>query len=523
MNAHFPPQLAAAHRNLRARAAHWVHGPLGAARLLRGRLTVLEPPASESGMTMIEVIISTLLVGIIAIGTLTGFDTAGHATADEQAQAQAAVLAAQDEERLHGLKATQIGQFGSSSETQSDNGQCIEEVASAWRFCEGHAAYRGTVFTVKSSADYVSASQESLTCKASPGSASYLKTTSEVTWPTAKSPVKQSNIVNNPLKVALVVKVRDEFNEPVEGATVKVTGTSTAAEQTTSGAGCVIFGALTDKSVVTVSAEKSGWVDHQGVSPPPSKVVTVSASTLTEVSFTIAPPGGITAEFESNGAIVSGESFVAEQNGISEPSGFVASAAAPAAKLSMAGLFPFATPGKPPTGNPYLVYAGDCEENNPAEVIASVTGRTAQVNRNSISSPSGKLELPPINLTVKSGTKAGTASEEGTVVTSTSAKLINTECVGKKMRSGTSTVTLTGEHPISVSAGKLEPRFQPYAKTLELCVVFKEGSGISTKYYKNKTKVVNAAKTGSSTTETFYVKRPLPTGLSSSSTELKCP
>jgi type II secretory pathway pseudopilin PulG len=499
MNAHFPPQLAAAHRNLRARTSHWTHGAARVARLTRARLTGVEPPSSESGMTMIEVIISTLLVGIIAIGTLTGFDTAGHATADEQAQAQAAVLAAQDEERLHGLKATQIGQFGNSSETQSDNGQCIEEVASAWRFCEGHAAYRGTVFTVKSSADYVSASQESLTCKASPGSASYLKTTSEVTWPTAKSPVKQSNIVNNPLKVALMVKVRDEFNEPVEGATVKVTGTSTAAEQTTSSAGCVIFGALADKSV-TVTAEKSGWIDHQGASPPPSKAVTVSASSLTEVSFTIAPPGGITAEFESNGTTVSGESFVAEQTGISEPSGFIASAATPAAKLSMAGLFPFATPGKPPTPNPYLVFAGDCAENNPAKVIASISGRTAQVNRNSVSSPSGKLELPPINLTVMSGTKAGSATE-GTVVASTSAKLINTECVGEKVRSGTSIITLTGEHPISVVAGKLEPRYQPYAKNLELCVVFKE----STKYYKNKTTIVNAAKAGS-TTATFYVK-----------------
>ena len=520
MIAHLPPQLAAAHRDLRARTAHRSATLRGVARGLRGRLRGPEPPSSESGMTMIEVIISTLLVGIIAVGTLTGFDTAGHATADEQAQAQAAVLASQDEERLHGLKATDIGQFGNSSETQSDNGKCVEEVASAWRYCEGHAAYLGTVFTVKSSADYVSASQESLTCKATPGSASYLKTTSEVTWPTAKSPVKQSNIVTNPLKVALMVKVKDEFNEPVEGATVKVIGATTNAEQVTSSAGCAIFGALTDKSV-TVSAEKSGWVDHQGVSPPPSKAVTVSASSLTEASFTIAPPGGITAEFESNGTVVSGESFVAEQTGISEPSAFVASSSTPAAKLSLAGLFPFATPGKPPTANPYLVFAGDCEENNPAEVISSVAGRTAQVNRNSVSSPSGKLELPPINLTVKSGTKAGTASEEGTTVTSTSAKLINTECVGKKMRSGLSIVTMTGEHPISVSAGKLEPRYQPYAKTLELCVVFKEIVSGSTKYYKNKTKIVNAAKTGS-TTETFYVKRTTPTGLTSSTSELKC-
>ncbi|HEX3432673.1 MAG TPA: hypothetical protein VHT25_01275 [Solirubrobacteraceae bacterium] len=427
------------------------------------------------------------------------------------------MLAAQDEERLHGLKATQIGQFGNSSETQSDNGQCIEEVSAAWRYCEGHAAYKGTIFTVKSSAEYVSATQETATCKTTPGSASYLKTTSEVTWPTARSPVKQSNIVNNPLKVALMVKVRDEFNEPVEGATVKVVGATTSAEQITSSAGCAIFGALTDKSV-TVSTEKSGWVDHQGASPPPSKAVTVSASSLTEVSFTIAPPGGITAEFESNGTIVSGESFVAEQVGVSEPSTFVASAATPTAKLSMAGLFPFATPGKPPTANPYLVFAGDCEENNPVEVIASVTGRTAQVNRNSVASPSGRLELPPINLTVKSGTKAGTVAEEGSVVTSTSATLINTECVGKKVRSGTSIVTLTGEHPISVFNGVLAPRYQPYAKNLELCVVFKEGSGVSTKYYKNKTKIVNAAKTGSVAT-TLYMK----TGGSSSTTELKCP
>jgi Tfp pilus assembly protein PilV len=504
---------AAARRLLCAsRLTATVEGLGRASRRGRGRLAQTTEGSGEAGMTLIEVMISALLVGIIAIGTLTAFDTAGRATADERAQSQAAVIAAQDEEELRSLKATKLGQFGTSSETTSDSGQCIEEVASAWRYCEGHLAYKGTIFTVTSKAEYVSASQESLTCNASPASADYIKTTSEVTWKGGRTPVTQSSIVTSPTKAALLVKVVDQYNEPVEGALVKVTGTSTSAQQTTPAAGCVVFGALADKTV-TINVSKATYVDHQGASPPPSKTATVSSSSLTEVSFTIGTPGSIVAEFESNGTTgLSGETFMVSQTGVAAPSNFLAgSNGTLAQKPSISGLFPFATPGKPPTANPYTAFAGDCEKNNPeTATVGVVKAKTAQVNPGA--STSVKLELPAINLTVMSGTKSG-SSTEGTPVTSTSAKLINSECSGQTARNAAS---INVEHPVSVVAGKLEPKFWPYAKVLELCVAFKE----STKYYKNKTTIQNTAKAGSPTA-TFYVKG---TGVTGGTTTVQtCP
>src|SRR6201999_2249989 len=109
------------------------------------------------------------------------------------------------------------------------------------------------------------------------------------------------------------------------------------------------------------------YVDHQGASPPPSKTATVSPSSLTEVSFTIRSPGSVVAEFASNGpAGLSVETCMVSQTGIASPPNFLAGANGTLVqKPSISGLFPFATPGKPPTANPYTAFAGDCEKNNP--------------------------------------------------------------------------------------------------------------------------------------------------------------
>ncbi len=118
--------------------------------------------SSQSGISMIEVIMSALIVALIAVGTLTGFDSASRATGNERAHNQATLLAAQDEDRLRGLNVTELEQLGVSSRTVTEN---------------------GTTFTIKSSAQYVSASSEELTCETSGGGANYLQTTSTVSWP----------------------------------------------------------------------------------------------------------------------------------------------------------------------------------------------------------------------------------------------------------------------------------------------------------------------------------------------------
>ncbi|HEV3284525.1 MAG TPA: hypothetical protein VG010_09985, partial [Solirubrobacteraceae bacterium] len=49
---------------------------------------------------LIEVIVSTLMIALIVVATLTGFDVFNRATAEERRHAEATLLAAQSQEYL---------------------------------------------------------------------------------------------------------------------------------------------------------------------------------------------------------------------------------------------------------------------------------------------------------------------------------------------------------------------------------------------------------------------------------------
>ncbi len=470
------------------------------ARAARTRL-----PRGESGLTLIEVVISSLLVAVIAIATLTGFDSAGRAVADERSHNEATLLAGQDQERMRGMSVTELTQFAHETRTVTEGGTKSEG---------------GTKFTIESSAEYVSASKETLTCKtAENATASYIKTSTVVTWPELnklssagkREGVKQSSVVSVPQTTTLEVKVANQNNEPVEGATVTVKGPATELSATTSALGCVVFGSIADKKV-EVDASKLNWVNHEAESPPPAKPVTLSTTTLTTTEFVIAEPGALNVEWESNGTSgIRGDTAYASQAGIATPSGFIVGTAGTfATSATLKGLFPFVTAGKPPTANPYTVYAGDCEKNNPEVVTANaVKDRSVQVEPGEATSKTVSVEVPPVKFEAKSGTGIG---NQGSGVTSTSAKLINKECSGTVVRNASPVIY---EHPISIVAGKLEPASAPYAKALEVCVVFSEGG----KWYKNKTAAfANSAKTGV-TVSTLYVKG---SGVTESSKAITC-
>jgi len=149
-------------------------GPLSrTATRARARLAAVQA-GSEAGFMLLEVVISALLVGLIAVGTLGGFDSAGRARADERAHAQATQLVEQDEDRLRGLTTTQLAQLGTAEPRyEAENGMCLEKISSTYSywnqastsFCEKTAPFAGTtytgvVFSVTSSAEFASAEKE---------------------------------------------------------------------------------------------------------------------------------------------------------------------------------------------------------------------------------------------------------------------------------------------------------------------------------------------------------------------------
>ncbi len=456
------------------RPTHGTHARVGrfAARLRSSRAiaTLAAEGGSESGVTLIEVVISSVLVAIIAIATLTGFDAAGRATADERQHNQATLLAGQDQERLRGLNVTELGRLGTVAN--------IEKID-------------GTNYTVTSEAHFVSAAKEAFACETSGGNADYLQTTSKVTWPAlgSREPVSQSSIVAVPTSTSLLVNVRNQANEAVEGASVKVTGKSSGAtaEQTTPVSGCVIFGALPD-SEVGITGTKAGWINEKLETEPSATEAQLSSTSLVSKTFVIANPGTLLVEFVSAGhpTGVQGDTVYVAHTGAPEKT--VGTAGTYSSTISVPNLWPYQTAGSPPGESPYTVYAG-CKGLDPGLTASPnpITGGKKEVNTPAPQVNPGQVtpvevELPAVNVKVYEGESS---AKPGALDAGAEAKL--TFCGASRVMKTTAT-------------GELEHPYQPYTK-LTLCLAHKFG----TQYYKFSTEVSNLARAGTSLL-TVYMK-----------------
>ena len=278
-----------------------------------------------------------------------------------------------------------------------------------------------------------------------------------------------------------MVKVKNSKNEPVSGAKVEVfdpsTATTATTEQTTPASGCVIFGDLAEGTVKVVTS-KAGWVEKTGKAAP-EKTTSVKTKSLAEVEFIIEDSGVIEAKFvNSAGQAVEGSTFVAFQTEIGSPAFVVGEANPVATSAKLEGLYPFA--------GDYKVYAGDCEANKPATVgVSGAKEESVQVKPGEITPAS--VEVAPINVTVYQGTK----SSDGVLASSTSAKIINTACKGVKANN---VGTVAYEHKVTITGGTLVPKYQPYATSLEFCVVGKDVT--NSEYYKYTTTFANTFKAG---------------------------
>jgi Tfp pilus assembly protein PilV len=409
---------------------------------------------SESGVTLIEVVISAMLVAIIVVGTLTGFDSASRATTKLRQRNQATLLAGQDQERLRGMNITELGRLGVKTAPIEQN---------------------GTKFTIESSAQFVSAAKEEFSCEASPSTSDYIQTTSKVSWASLTKQnreaeaVTQSSLVPVPTSSSLLVNVRNQANEDVAGATVKVTGESATYEQTTPESGCVIFGALPD-SKVKITATKTGWINEQLETEPAATEAQLSTTSLVSKTFAIANPGSLRVEFQSNGSTVGvqGDTVYVAHTGA--PEKLLGTAGTYSSTITVPTLWPYQTAGSPPGPSPYTVYAG-CKEANPATISkGEVTTPAAQVEP--AATLPVKVEVPAVNVKVYEGSSSAST---GPLDSAAEAKL--TVCGSPRV--------------MKTTGGALEHPYQPYG-TLTLCLT----QVIGGKRYKYSTSVSNTARAG---------------------------
>ncbi len=439
--------------------------------------------AGEDGFLLIEVVISALLVALIVIATLTGFDVVNRATAEQRRHADAALLAGASQEQL-----------------RSDPASTLDQLLGATALENAHVYTQtvgGTTFTITQEVESKTGTNETAGCTTGTTKASagvYLQVASYVTWPLLKAnkkrpEVSQSSIITPPDGSGLEVDVTNgaKPESPVSGVTAVATYEGEKTEQlttiegTTGSAGCVLFAGI-PSTAATVEAYRTNYVTPSGAYIFGPKETSITPNLTTHEPVELAEGGAIEAEFQYNKVgVPSGDTFVVENHSIAVAPEFevgspevaiesngtynpllkekyaeTATTAISSAHYAKGDLFPFPTS--------WSVYAGDCPANN----VESVTGGT--VKGGSIAVGAGvtsKVAVPmsKVKLLVYEGTKA----TPGSLANSLEVKITNLGCSKASTPNNASKAIYVHTQKTN-SKGELEDPYQPFGTSFKLCV-----------------------------------------------------
>jgi type II secretory pathway pseudopilin PulG len=331
---------------------------------------------SNAGFTLIEVLVTALIVILIASASAKALISTSHASGDQRLRAQADAVANQDLERLRGLSDDNLNGLNQGPRTVSVN---------------------GTAFNVTSTANYLDTTGAS-TCTSS--AAAYYKISSTVTWAESYSnrtdtTVTQESVLARPVTGDMYIQATDQTGAPLSGVAVAATGPDTQND-TTNGSGCVLFAGLSPGSYAITLAD-SGYVDPNGNASPPNVTATVTASTPVAPSgnpFRLGRAGSLAATFTTVGSSsgYNGEadaiSWLGSGASYAMSGGYrTATSTTPSTALSTASLFPFneSTTGPASYTNNYSAWAGRCLQQEPPagvdtySVTPGSTGQAASV------------------------------------------------------------------------------------------------------------------------------------------------
>ncbi|HEU4703553.1 MAG TPA: carboxypeptidase-like regulatory domain-containing protein [Conexibacter sp.] len=291
----------------------------------------------ESGLGLIEVIVSSMLLVLVASGVYLGLDGASATSAVNKQRSTASGLAQEDQDRMRAMAVNELSNYRATTTR----------------------AIGPITYTIASSASWVTDSTGSASCTSGTARAHYLRIASSVTWPSMRiAPITVESVVAPPAGSfstdlgSLAVQVRDRDGNGLPGVGVTLTGARNFND-TTNEAGCVLWGFLPVGNY-TVGVSKLGYVDANGVAAPTQVAGVVGASTQT-LAFDYDLAGWIDASFQTldragGRAVAANGSAVSLVNGHWSVPRVVTGAAGPALRVDQ--LYPF------PEG--YGVYAGNC-------------------------------------------------------------------------------------------------------------------------------------------------------------------
>lgn len=332
----------------------------------------------QSGFGLIEVVVSSLLLVLVASGVYMGLDGASMTSTVNKRRSLATEVAQQDQDRMRAMAVTELSNYRATSTTTV-----------------GAVAY-----TVASSASWITDDTGTASCTSGQARAHYLRIASSVTWANMRvKPVTVESVVAPPAGSfgtglgSLAVQVRDRNGSGVPGVAVALSGPQSYTD-TTNEIGCVLWGYLPVGNY-TVGLSKQGYVDPSGAAQPSRAAGVVGEATST-TAFDYDLGGRIRASYEtltqSGGAPIAanGTAFTAVTSHLAVPLAPFGDGQ-PHASFTSGPVFPFT--------DPYGAYAGTCAGADPtaygvpAQLALVQPGGTTPVT----------LREPPVDLLVTRG------------------------------------------------------------------------------------------------------------------------
>jgi Tfp pilus assembly protein PilV len=382
----------------------------------------------QSGLALLEALVSALLLTIVAAGTFSYFSASTRATTQERHRARANSLAEADLERLRSMPVT----------CPKTAPTCTYSVASMVGTPQSKIVTQdGTPYTVVSQAQYQNDPSISTDCAAGAGSRDYIAVSSTVTWPDIgnRPPVTATSIVTPPSgsvvpnSGSLRINVVNSRATGISGVALAgsgINGTQGSFSGTTNSAGCVLWKnvpsgnySLTVAGAAAVMVDKDGNLPNQ---PAPAQIGVVDQNSTT-VDVVYDSPGSVAVSFKtrdySNALVPAAfDSMVFAQSGMS--SGARLFSVSPAAgTINATQLFPFTSS--------YSAFAGTCtgssasapgDNPNPTSLVtppapAAIPSFTVPAG----GSPSPQtIQMPSLLLTVYQGLTTTSAKATGATV-----------------------------------------------------------------------------------------------------------
>jgi Tfp pilus assembly protein PilV len=448
---------------------------------------------AERGDTLLEVLISALMLAVIAVSTYTGMVSANRTTAEQRARSQADAIAQSEEEQV---RAEPIEHLFEHRETFERTKEVTESGAT---YSKG-SGYKGTIFTVKTTGEEKSESGGySCSSGSTPTSGFYAETKTEVTWTFAHNAterVVETGIINQAASTSLIVRVVNRELKPLEGMDVSLAGDETETEGTsysgtTSSNGCALFSSSSGgKWLLNVWRTGFGYVDPNWYAETAKDaeyadgVIQLVTNTPAKKEYTFERPGAIKVSFATR--VKAGETpratrainAVAFQSGMS-PQYQVLRRQEGTPCLKAAVYESTETVTSPmcvfPFTNRYTVFAGACEKNQPK--LYAHEGAPYEdelmVEPEATATPAESLLIPALIVDVYGSSESSKISAPVVKITDTDTGTGGEGCYNTKQTaptiSGTSWTELEGQ---------LQYPGEPFG-TYTVCTEWTSGSGWS--------------------------------------------